>query len=273
MTERRDMQLLKDKVAVVTGAARGIGRGIALVLGASGATVYVTDIASRERRTSELPGTVEDTAEQVTKRGGRGIAVVVDHRDDNAVASLFERVRQEQGKLDLLVANAMNGNALPFQSAPFWQLSREHWQNMFEIGVRSHLASAQFAAPLMLAQKHGLIILTGYTDPKAEVLGNHVFYDLAMTSISRLAHSLARDLRETGVTALVLSPGFTRTEAIVAALGENPPGSDSIEFPGRAVRALLEDVEVNRHAGRALTVAELAKTYEFSDTETHSEAA
>jgi dehydrogenase/reductase SDR family member 1 len=208
------MQTLKDKVVVVTGAARGVGRGIALVLGEGGATVYVTDIATRDRKTSELPGTVEDTAEQVTERGGQGIAVAVDHRDDKATASLFERVCQEHGKLDLLVANATNGNAIPFKSEPFWKLSSEHWSNMFDVGVRSHLMSSKFAAPLMLERQHGLIILTGYTNPSAEVIGNHVFYDLAMTSISRLAHSLAHDLRDTGVTALALSPGFTRTEAL-----------------------------------------------------------
>lgn len=162
-------------MAVVTGGARGIGRGIALVLGEAGATVYVTDRESRARKHSELPGTVEDTAEQLTERGGHGIPVALDHREDD--------------------------------------------------------------------------------------------YDLAMHATSRLAHSLAHDLRPCGVTALAVSPGFTSTEAIVAALGERPPGTDSVEYPGRGVRALLADPAVERHAGRTLTVSELAAEYGFVDPE------
>jgi NAD(P)-dependent dehydrogenase (short-subunit alcohol dehydrogenase family) len=253
-------------VAVVTGAARGIGRGIALVLGEIGATVYVTDREARAHRYSPLPGTIEDTAEQLTERGGQGIPVAVDHRDDEAVEALFARVRREHNGLDLLVANAAAGNDLPFQAAAFWELSREHWRNMFDVGVRSHLVSASLAAPLLI-ERRGLLVLTGYVNADATVLGNHVYYDLAMHAISRLAHSLAHDLRPRGVTALGLSPGFTRTEAIVAALGPRPPGSDSVEYPGRAVRALFEDAAVDRHAGRMLTVAELAAEYGFVDPE------
>jgi len=254
------------RVAVVTGAARGVGRGIALVLGEAGATVYVTDRESRGRRHSELPGTVEDTAEQLSERGGRGIPVPLDHRDDAAVQALFERVGREHGGLDLLVANAAAGNDLPFASAPFWELPLEHWRNMFDVGVRSHLVAASFAAPLLI-ERGGLLVLTGYTDPGSEVIANHVYYDLAMHAISRLAHSLAHDLRSHRVTALALSPGFTRTEAIVAVLGADPPGTDSVEYPGRAVRALFEDPAVERHAGRTLTVAELAAEYGFVDPE------
>lgn len=255
-----------ETVAVVTGAARGVGRGIARMLGAAGVTVYVTDRESRATRFSELPGTVEDTAEQVTEQGGRGIPVPVDHTDDDAVAALFQRIRDEHGGLDLLVANACNGNALPFRSGEFWTLPLEHWTNMFEIGVRSHLSSAWFAAPLLI-ERGGLAVLTGYADPDAEMIGNHLFYDLAMTAVSRLGRSLAHDLRPHGVTALVVAPGFTRTEAIMAALGDHlPPGSDSIDFPGRAVAALLADPEVARFAGRTLPVAELAAEYGFTDT-------
>lgn len=254
-----------ERTAVVTGGARGVGRGGALVLGEAGMTVYVTDKESRARRTSKLPGTVEDTAEQVTARGGRGIAVPLDHADDQAVAALFERVRAEQGGLDLLVANACDGNALPFANGPFWTLPLDHWHNMVHIGVRSHLVAAWHAAPLLI-ERGGLVVLTGYADTDSEVIGGHVFYDLAMTSVSRLARTLAHDLRPHGVTALALSPGFTRTEAIVAAIGdEMPPGSDSVEFPGRAVLALLQDPEVGRHAGRTLPVADLAGEYGFTD--------
>lgn len=254
-------------VAVVTGAARGIGRGVALVLGETGATVYVTDRDSRDRPHPELPGTAEDTAEQLTERGGHGIAVVVDHADDDAVAALFERVRDDHGGLDLLVANACNGNALPFQGGRFWTLPLAHWRNMIDIGVRSHLVAAWHAAPL-LVDRRGLAVFTGYADPSAEVIAGHAVYDLAMSAVSRLARSVAHDLRPHGATALAISPGFTRTEAIVAALGGDlPPGTDSVEFSGRAVRALLEDAGVARHAGRTIPVAELAREYGFTDVD------
>ncbi|MQA11556.1 MAG: SDR family oxidoreductase [Pseudonocardiaceae bacterium] len=254
-----------NRVAVVTGAARGIGRGIALVLGEAGATVYVTDRESREHKHSALPGTVEDTAEVVDRRGGKGVPLVVDHTDDDAVADLFERVRAEHGGLDLLVGNAFDGNALPFRGGPFWDLPLEHWRNMMESGVRAHLVAARFAAPLLIARGAGLIVLTGYTAPDEEVIAGNLYYDLAMSATSRLVRSLAYDLRPHGVSALAISPGFTRTEAIRAEIDEFPPGTDSVEFPGRAVRALFDDPEVARHAGRTIPVAELADQYGFTD--------
>ncbi|MCP3802496.1 SDR family oxidoreductase [Allokutzneria sp. A3M-2-11 16] len=254
-------------VAVITGAARGVGRGVALALAEQGATVYVTDRESRARKHSELPGTVEDTAEQVDRRGGRGIPVVVDVTDDDAVAGLFERVRVAHGGLDLLVANAFDGNALPFRGGPFWTLPWAHWHNMIDSGVRGHALTAWHAAPLLI-ERRGLAVLTGYAHDADEVLGGHAFYDLAMTAISRLAATLARDLAPHGAAALALSPGFTRTEAITAALGGAvPPESDSIEFPGRAVCALLADPDVTRHSGRTVTVADLSAEYGFVDVE------
>jgi NAD(P)-dependent dehydrogenase (short-subunit alcohol dehydrogenase family) len=250
-------------VAVVTGAARGIGRGIALVLAETGATVYVTDIESRHHKISPLPGTVEDTAEQVEQRGGIGIPIPLDHTDDNAVAQFFERIRREHGGLDLLVANAFNGNAISFQSGPFWTLPLANWRNMMDNGLRNHLVAAWHAAPLLIERK-GLLVLTGYASPDEGIMGN-LFYDLAMNGISRLTRSLNQDLHKHGVTSLAISPGFTRTEAIMAAMGERPPGSDSVEFPGRAVLALLEDPDVKRHGGRTIPVSELAQEYGFRD--------
>jgi dehydrogenase/reductase SDR family member 1 len=256
-----------SRVAVVTGAARGVGRGIALVLGETGATVYVTDRECRARRHCALPGTVEDTAEQIGERGGHGIPVPLDHTDDVAVAALFERVRAEHGGLDLLVANACNGNALPFRGGPFWTLPLEHWHNMVDVGPRSHLVAAWHAAPLLI-ERRGLCVLTGYTAAD-EMLAGHLFYDVAMHAVSRIAHDLAHDLGPHGVTALAVSPGFTRTEAIAAELGgEFPPGTDSVEFPARAVRALWADPEVARHAGRTIPVAELSAEYGFTDVTT-----
>jgi dehydrogenase/reductase SDR family protein 1 len=258
---------LKDKTAVVTGAARGIGRGIAMVLAEAGVTVYVTDCETRGRKRSSLPGTVEDTAEQITARGGRAIPVAVDHSDDRAVAALFDRVAAEVGGLDLLVANAFGGSdADAFTTGPFWTLPLDFWAGMFDNGVRGHLVAAHFAAPLLIARR-GLVVLTGYAHRDPDTIALHVYYDLAMNAVSRLAFGLAHDLRPHSVTALAISPGLTRTEAITAQLGPMPPGSDSIEFPGRAVRALLGDPDVARHAGHTISVADLAEEYGFSDPE------
>jgi dehydrogenase/reductase SDR family member 1 len=253
-------------VAVVAGAARGIGRGIALVLGEAGATVYVTDRDTRARPHPDLPGTVEDTAAQVTERGGRGVPVELDYTDDTAVTGFFDRVGQAHGGLDLLVANAFGGSPQAATPGPFWTLPPVLWRQLMDGGVRNHLIAARAAAPLLI-ERRGLAVLIGYDDPDAEVMAN-LYYDLAMNSISRLARSIAHDLRPHRVTALAISPGFTRTEALAAAMGGTfPPGTDSVEFPGLAVRALLDDPDVDRHAGRTIPVAELAKLYGFSDRE------
>jgi len=251
-------------IALVTGAARGIGRGVALTLGERGATVYVTDRDTRQAPHPTLPGTVEDTAEQVTDRGGHGISVAVDHSNDGAVADLVAQIDREHNGLDVLVANAFAGNALPFRSAPFWELPVEHWRNMFDNGVRGHLVVASYAAPLLIA-RNGLIVFTGYADTDEGVTAGHLYYDLAMAATRRLASSVAHELQPYDVTALCLSPGFTRTEAILAELDDVPSGTDSVELPGRVVGALLDDPDVARHAGRTLAVAALASDYGVTD--------
>lgn len=243
------------RVALVTGAARGIGRGVALALADTGATVHVTDRESRARRHSTLPGTVEDTAEQVDARGGRGVPHVVDHADGPAaLAPVVAAIRDAHGGLDLVVANAFDGNALPFAPAPFWELDPAHWANMIDVGLRSHYDTARATAALVIAGR-GLVVMTGYAPGGDEVLGGHAVYDLAMTGIARLARSMHADLAPHGATALCLSPGFTATEAIVAALGDAlPPGVDDVEAPGRTVCALLADPDVARHGGRTVPV-------------------
>lgn len=251
-------------IALVTGAARGIGRGVAVVLGERGATVYVTDRDSRRAPHVTLRGTVEDTAEQVTARGGHGIPLAIDHSDDDAVADLVARIDREQHGLDVLVANAFAGNALPFRSAPFWKLPVEHWRNMFDNGVRGHLVVTSYAAQLLI-RRRGLIVFTGYVDGSTGVTAGHLYYDLAMAATRRLARSVAHELRPYDVTALCLSPGFTRTEAILAELDAVPPGTDSVELPGRVVSALLDDPDVARHSGLTLTVAALASDYSVAD--------
>ena len=255
---------LRDAVCVVTGAARGVGRGIALALGDAGATVYITDRDSRSGSVSPLPGTIEDTADDVTARGGRGIPVRVDHTVDAQVDALFSQVEAEHGGLHLLVANVFAGNELPFRGGPLWELPIAWWDLMFTAGVRAHLIAAHRAAGLLRASSRGLIVLTSFSDSTPVMAGNAI-YDLAMTATNRLAHSLAHDFRPYGVTALALSPGFVRTEAVMTAIDEAPPDTQSPEYVGRAVVALATDPDVTRHTGQVLHVGALAKVYDFTD--------
>jgi NAD(P)-dependent dehydrogenase (short-subunit alcohol dehydrogenase family) len=214
---------LKGKIAVVTGASRGGGRGIACVLGEAGATVYLTGRSIKDRPTIDnMPGTINETAEAVTARGGLGIAVRCDHTVDEEVEALFARVQQEQGRLDILVNNIWGGyehydgnswseDGTTF-SAPFWQQSLGRWEGMFTAGVRAHLVASRLAVPLMLPQKQGLIVNTTAWD-RDKYLGN-LFYDVAKNAVNRMVYGMARDLRAYNINAIAIAPGFMRTERV-----------------------------------------------------------
>jgi NAD(P)-dependent dehydrogenase (short-subunit alcohol dehydrogenase family) len=264
---------LGGRVAVVTGASRGVGRGIALVLGECGATVYVTGRSSRAHARASAPGTVEDTADDVTARGGRGIAAPTDHTDDAQTAALFARVAgEQQGRLDLLVANAWGGyeGHGPDFTAPFWEQPLERWDAMFTAGLRAQFAAARAAAPAMVANGDGLIVVTGGTDLADSYLGN-VPYDVVKAAASRLVVGLARELRPHGAAAVGIYPGFTRTEAVVAAFAEQgaepPPETHSPEFVGRAIAALAADPERLALSGTGAQAATFARHYGFADVD------
>ncbi len=264
------MRRLRNRVAIVTGSSRGAGRGIALVLGEEGATVYVTGRSVRGALTNEqLPGTsIEDTAELVTARGGVGIPARCDHTVGADVEALFELVEHQQGRLDLLVNNAWGGyedyDAADFD-APFWRQPLWRWDRMFSAGVRAHYWASRLAAPIMIAQRHGLIVNTTFWD-RGEYLGN-LPYDLAKATINRMVYGMALELRPHHVSALALSPGWMRTEAVMAH-GHTPEEltkTESVEYIGRAVAALATDANILRKSGRVLTAGDLAREYGFTD--------
>ena len=273
MTQQWSPPDLDGAVAVVTGASRGVGRGVALALGDAGATVYVTGRSTRGGPTTEgLPGTVDDTADEVTARGGTGIAVRCDHTDDAATEALFARVAAEQGgRLDLLVNNAWSGYERSTEAkfdAPFWQQPRWRW-DLFAGSLRGQFVAGQLAAPMLVERGAGLIVNVSFTD--GEVLLGQAAYDVTKSGSDRLAQAMAAELRRHGVAAVALHPGFVRTERVEAAwekLGAGPAQVvHSPEYVGRAVTGLLADPALLELSGQRLAVGDLAERYGFTDTD------
>ncbi|HEU4326982.1 MAG TPA: SDR family oxidoreductase [Roseiflexaceae bacterium] len=281
------MQPLKGKVAVVAGATRGAGRGIARMLGEAGATVYCTGRSSRsapaERPTGVSPfdlrgrpETIEETAELVAAHGGEGIPVRVDHTDERQVAGLFERVHAEQGRLDLLVNDVWGGDDLVEWGTPFWELSVEKGLLMQQRAVHTHIITSRHGAPLLVERGAGLII--EITDGDTPGYRGNLFYDLAKSSVIRLAYAMAEELRPHGVAALALTPGFLRSEAMLEHFGVSEANwrdgaqkdphfiaSETPFFVGRAVAALAADPEIMRKSGGAFSSWGLADEYGFTD--------
>jgi NAD(P)-dependent dehydrogenase (short-subunit alcohol dehydrogenase family) len=280
--------VLNDRIAVVTGASRGGGRGIAIELGAAGATVYVTGRSTREHPETQAyrqllsmsgmaapPGSIDETADDVSAAGGRGIALRCDHTQPEQVQALFDRVQREHGRLDLLVNNAWGGHETfdGVFDAPFWQHPIAHWDSMIDRGVRNHLLASRCAAPLMVQQRQGLIVTTTFWDRDRYVRGN-LYYDLAKAAMNRLAFAMAEELRPHGVASLALSPGWMRTEFILAGhrtdeahWHERPAlaRTESTRYVGRAVVALAGDANVLAKSGRVHRVGDLALEYGFTD--------
>jgi NAD(P)-dependent dehydrogenase (short-subunit alcohol dehydrogenase family) len=288
MTTASNPRPLQDCVAIVTGASRGAGRGIALELGAAGACVYVTGRSTRREpatgayrqllelsKLDTLPGNIDDTADEVSAAGGRGIAVRCDHTQDDDVAALFARVQREHGRLDLLVNNAWGGHE-SFDGvfeASFWKHPIAHWDTMFDRGVRNHLLASRHAAPLLVERKRGLIVTTTYWD-RGHYLRGNLFYDLAKSTMCRLAFDMAQELKPHGVASLAVSPGWMRTEFVLAGhqtdeahWHERPAlaRTESPRYLGRAVAALAADPQVIAKTGQVLRVGDLAREYGFTD--------
>jgi NAD(P)-dependent dehydrogenase (short-subunit alcohol dehydrogenase family) len=272
------MSRSRTKICVVAGASRGSGRGIALALGDTGATVYVTGRTTRggPPPVDGAPGTIEDTAEQVTARGGVGIPVRVDHTCPADVQSLFERVRREQGRLDVL-ANAVWGGNERFMEMdwqkPFWEQPIDGWQQMMVAGPFAYLLTASHAAPLF--GRGGLIALvTDLIDPKGRNYRGQIYWDLAHECINRLVLGMSLDLKRSHVSVVALNPGFVRTERVLMHVTTEELRtayrfdlSESPEYIGRAVAALAADRNRMSKSGRLLFVADLAGEYGFTDVD------
>ncbi|XXY44161.1 SDR family NAD(P)-dependent oxidoreductase [Sorangium sp. So ce269] len=265
---------LTGTVALVTGASRGVGRGIALGLGEAGATVYVTGRTAAEGE-AKLPGTVAGTAEEVTQLGGHGIAARCDHRDDEQTRAVVERIRAEQdGRLDVLVNNVWGGyehfhDGTEFwKEAGFWAAPLSRWDTMFSAGVRAHYVASALSAPLMIARGRGLIVNISFIAAERDDMG--VAYGAAKAACDRMAGAMAHELRPHGVAAVSLYPGLVRTEGVMrhaSFFGEQLKNSESPTFIGRAVAALAADPGVMERSGRVLVAAELAREYGFTDVD------
>jgi NAD(P)-dependent dehydrogenase (short-subunit alcohol dehydrogenase family) len=285
---------LTGRVALVAGATRGVGRGIALALGEAGATVYCTGrstAANRAVRNPEekispfdhahRPETVDETAALVTARGGMGIAVVVDHTDPAQVKSLVDRIREEQGKLHILVNDISELTHADFGKL-FWQLNLEDGLANLRNVVHTHVTTAHFAAPLMMETAAGgptgLIVEIG--DGDSYGYRGHLFYDLTKTTVIRLAFAMARELRKKNVAAVALTPGFLRSEAMLEHFGvtaenwrdaakqdPNYLASETPVFTGRAVVALAADQNLMKKSGRVFSSWRLSDEYFFPDAD------
>lgn len=271
---------LRGKVVVVAGATRGAGRGIALMLGEAGATIYVTGRSTRGKPATEgRSETIEETAEMVNARGGVGIAVRVDHTVEDEVKALFERVKREQdGRLDILVNDIWGGDELSEWGKPFWEQSLHKGLLMQERAVRTHIITSYYGVPLMIARGQGLII--EITDGTDYGYRGNLFYSLVKISTIHLAEAMAADLRPYNITSLALTPGFLRSEAMLDHFGVTEENwreavkqdphfivSETPFYIGRAVVALGSDPQVAEKSGKTLATWDLAGEYGFTDAD------
>jgi NAD(P)-dependent dehydrogenase (short-subunit alcohol dehydrogenase family) len=271
---------LAGKVALVAGASRAAGRGIAVQLGAAGATVYVTGRTTRSQRSEmDRPETIEETAALVDEAGGHGIAVQVDHLVPDQVRALVARIESEQGALHVLVNDIWGLTTMEWDKS-VWDSSLDVGLRTLHLGVDTHAITSHFAIPLLIKSPGGLVVeMTDGTDEyNATNYRVSFFYDLAKAAVSRMAFALAHELQPHGATAVLLTPGWLRSEAMLDAYGVTESNwsdatkttphfaiSESPAYVGRAVAALAQDADVSHWNGKSLSSGQLAKIYGFTD--------
>ncbi|MEI5907069.1 SDR family NAD(P)-dependent oxidoreductase [Bacillus spongiae] len=263
------MKSLQGKIAVVTGASRGAGRGIAFELGSAGATVYVTGRSVKGATTDNRSETIEETADGVTSRGGKGIAIRCDHTWEQDVRNLFEQIEREHGRIDILVNSVFGGSesSLPRGNGRhFWERPLEHWDAMMVAGPQAYLLTTRYAVPLMKQQGKGLIVnITFFI--KEKIAGN-LYYDLAMNAINRMTLGMAKELKDFNVSTVAVCPGWMKTERVIdSGFGPEDGTTETTAYVGRAVVALATDPTVLELSGDAIMVAELARKYGFTDVD------
>ena len=274
---------LEGQVALVAGATRGAGRGIATELGAAGATVYVTGRSTRARQSEyQRPETIEETAELVTEVGGTGIAVPTDHLEHAQVKALVDRIRSDHGRLDVLVNDIWGGELLFEWDKPVWDHDLDNGLRLLRLGIDTHLITAHYALPLLIQNAGGLLVemTDGTADYNARTYRINPFYDLAKVAVNRMGWSHAQDLAKHAATSVSLTPGWLRSEMMLEHFGvrednwhaalDKVPGfviSESPRFVGRAVAALAADPDKARFNGESLSSGGLAQVYAFDDVD------
>lgn len=263
---------LQGKIALVTGASRGAGRGIAEELGKAGAYVYVTGRSVAGSSTHGWPGTIDETVRVIRDAGGQAAAIRCDHTVDEETEHVVETIRKEQGRLDIVVNNVWGGNEYSIDPVPFWDLPLAHWDTMFTAGVRAQIATNHFAVPLLRKSGGGLIVHTTFWDDHKYT--GHFYYDLAKHTLTRMAYGLSHELADDLIAVVAVSPGWMRTELVLKAFGVREDNwhesadlqhTETPHYVGRAVTALASDPQIMNKTGGVFRVGDLAEEYGFTD--------
>ncbi|WP_349642702.1 SDR family NAD(P)-dependent oxidoreductase [Bradyrhizobium elkanii] len=263
---------LRDRVALVTGGSRGVGKGVAIGLAEAGATVIVT-ARTRSSGGSEWPGSLEETISAIDEAGGKGIGLLCDHSDDGSVREVFNLLRRNHGRLDVLVNNVFAAPDVMPVNVPFWQVPTSLWDTLHRVGLRSHFVCSQFAVPLMLPQKKGLIVNTSSGGGVRYTF--NVPFGVQKAGVDRMARDMAHELKPFGISAVSIWPGFIKSEKLAAQPDRVPAAlakliaerGETPVFVGRAIAALAADPDVIAKTGQVLLASELATEYGFTDVD------